>query len=57
MNCAIYYSDAPKTHASVPIGRYGKTDEVTAGILFLLSDEASFIYGETMAIDGGVVMD
>jgi NAD(P)-dependent dehydrogenase (short-subunit alcohol dehydrogenase family) len=57
MSGDIYYNDAPKTHASVPMGRYGTTDEITAGIIFLLSDEASFVYGETMVIDGGLVMD
>jgi NAD(P)-dependent dehydrogenase (short-subunit alcohol dehydrogenase family) len=57
MSGDIFYNDAPKTHASVPIGRYGSMDEVAAGIQFLLSDEASFIYGETLAVDGGVVMD
>ena len=57
MSGDIYYNDKPKVHAAVPMGRYGTTDEVTAGILFLLSDEASFVYGETLNVDGGVVMD
>jgi len=62
MSGDIYFSDAAQgqasvPHASVPIGRYGSTDEIAAGVLFLLSDEASFIYGETLSIDGGVVMD
>jgi NAD(P)-dependent dehydrogenase (short-subunit alcohol dehydrogenase family) len=62
MSGDIYFSGeeanrASTPHASVPIGRYGTTDEVAAGVLFLMSDEASFIYGETLSIDGGVVMD
>lgn len=58
MSGDIYYDDSkPKTHASVPMGRYGTTDEVAAGIMFLLSDEASFVYGETLMVDGGLVMD
>jgi 3-oxoacyl-[acyl-carrier protein] reductase len=62
MSGDIYFSGDEKNrtttpHASVPIGRYGTTDEVAAGVLFLMSDEASFIYGETLSIDGGVVMD
>lgn len=44
-------------HGTVPIGRYGMPREVADGVLYLLSDEASFVYGETLSIDGGMVMD
>lgn len=36
-----------------PIGRVGRPDEVAAAIVTLLSDEASFITGATVPVDGG----
>lgn len=39
----------------VPMRRYGTPEEVANGILFLLSDQASYITGHTLAIDGGFI--
>ena len=36
-----------------PLGRFGKTEEVASLVLFLASDESSFITGQDIAIDGG----
>lgn len=38
---------------SVPMGRLGTADEIAYGILFLASDEASFVTGSELVIDGG----
>src|SRR5699024_4569734 len=40
-------------NALTPLGRLGKPEEVANAILFLASDEASFITGAELAIDGG----
>ena len=37
-----------------PLGRVGRSEEVAAAIAFLASDEASFITGTTLYVDGGV---
>ncbi|HVI52324.1 MAG TPA: SDR family oxidoreductase [Candidatus Sulfotelmatobacter sp.] len=39
--------------AGVPMGRFGTPDEIAAAITFLLSDEAGFITGQTLHVDGG----
>jgi 3-oxoacyl-[acyl-carrier protein] reductase len=37
----------------VPLGRVGETSDVAAAALFLLSDEAGWMTGETLTVDGG----
>ena len=39
--------------ATVPIGRYGREGELNAGAIFLASDEASYVTGLILPIDGG----
>ncbi len=39
--------------ASIPMGRIGKPEEVAAAIVFFLSEEASFVTGQTLHVDGG----
>ncbi|WP_339719007.1 SDR family oxidoreductase [Marinomonas primoryensis] len=38
----------------VPMGRYGKTEEIANTVAFLLSDEAGYITGQSLRVDGGV---
>ncbi len=39
--------------AMVPMGRFGKPEELAAGIAFMLSEDAGFITGQTLFVDGG----
>jgi 3-oxoacyl-[acyl-carrier protein] reductase len=39
-----------------PLGRWGTPDDVAAAAVFLASDDAAFLTGQTIAVNGGVVM-
>jgi len=42
-----------KIIAKIPVGRLGKADEIARGVLFLVADDAGFITGSTLSINGG----
>jgi len=42
---------------SIPMGREGRPDEVASVIAFLASDAASYLCGETIEVNGGLLMD
>jgi len=42
--------------ARVPLGRLGTTADVAAAVCFLASDEASYITGQVLAVNGGMYM-
>ncbi len=46
-----------RTAASVPWGRQGLPEEQAAAVAFLASDDASYITGQTVNVDGGLRMD
>jgi 3-oxoacyl-[acyl-carrier protein] reductase len=42
--------------AKIPVKRLGRPEEVAAAVLFLSSDEAAFITGQTLHVNGGTLM-
>jgi 3-oxoacyl-[acyl-carrier protein] reductase len=39
---------------SLPMGRAGRSEELASAVAFLASDEASYITGQTLVVDGGL---
>ena len=53
MNCASSLS----ARVAVPIGRIGRPEEVAHAVLWLASDDASYVTGISLPVDGGTLRD
>jgi 3-oxoacyl-[acyl-carrier protein] reductase len=40
----------------IPLARFGRSDDVANAVLYFASDEASFVTGQILTIDGGMIM-
>lgn len=49
--------DVEKACQEIPLKRFGKPEEVARAVLFLVSAESSYITGEILDINGGMIMD
>ena len=46
--------EKPEFRARIPMGRYGKTDEISKTVAFLASEGAGYITGQNIRVDGGI---
>jgi glucose 1-dehydrogenase len=46
-----------RVERSIPMGRVGRPEEIAAAIAFLASDEASYITGQTLYVDGAIMIN
>ncbi len=56
MNSAISGEILEELKEDTPLNRIGTPEDVAAAILFLASDKASFITGQTLSVDGGFIL-
>ncbi|KVE38247.1 SDR family oxidoreductase [Burkholderia sp. TSV86] len=49
------WPQTPEIVARIPLGRFGKTQEIAKTVAFLLSDGAGYITGQNIRVDGGIV--
>ncbi|MDT7671028.1 MAG: hypothetical protein QOC74_3811 [Pseudonocardiales bacterium] len=47
-------ASAARHLAGIPVGRFGQPHELAAAICFLLSEDAGFITGQTLRVDGSI---
>ena len=56
MTAAMTAAAREATLAMIPAGRLGQAQEVARAVAFLASDDAAYITGQVLAIDGGMSM-
>ncbi|OPF52027.1 short-chain dehydrogenase [Clostridium baratii] len=55
MNAFLTEEDRKDLEEEIPIGRFGKGEEIANAVVFLCSDESSYLTGQVIRIDGGMI--
>lgn len=56
MTESLVQNDQEKLVQAIPLGRLGRPEEVAAAAVFLASDKANYITGQTIVVDGGLTI-
>jgi len=56
MTRALDQAQHDRLLAAIPAGRLGAPDDVAAGVLYLASDQAAYVTGQTLHVNGGMAM-
>lgn len=56
MTGALTDEQKASINANIPLGRTGKPEEIAAAVVYLASDEAGYITGQTLRVNGGMYM-
>ena len=57
MTANITDENKKNLYSQIPLGRIGNPNDIATAALFLASDEAGYITGQTITVDGGMVMN
>jgi len=56
MTEALTDAQKAKLNEQIPLGRMGSPDDIAAAVLYLASDEAAWVTGSTLHVNGGMAM-
>ena len=56
MTSALSDEVKQSTAAKIPLGRIGRTEDIANAVAFLVSEQANYITGQVLAVDGGLAM-